>query len=487
MTGMLPSVEGAFAVAWFDVDETLWLARDAVGERTLYYTRVGDAIVFASTVHAVLATGLGYHSVNLSALASYLVYGYVPGRETLVPRVHEVLPGEILRFRQGRVMRTRSWSPPTGTVEILEPEEEDEAIGILRMRLEDAVQMRLPVDESVGVLLSGSPDASIIVALARRLHDRPVTTFSISFGPDDPDRAWSSGVAEHFGTEHRLVDMNPDVVLHHLDQAIGLLNEPIADAFAVLNALLLREVAREVGVVLSGEGGDPCFGGPMSLPVLQAELIAGGADGEEDEGFSRERRYVGPHDVVDRELDAMLTAEVREVLADDFLQERLASQVEDPTWNTFITELMALNVTFKGAHHILPKLDAMSAAYGLLVRSPLFDRGIVETAFTMPPKLKLHGGVEKYVLKRSVRDLVPPAFLERPRGALARLDGWFQGPLLAHARERLVDGLAPYRLFDPSYLERLVTGPPQEFAARRGIKIAQLVALEAWLRAVFDN
>jgi hypothetical protein len=125
---------------------------------------------------------------------------------------------------------------------------------------------------------------------------------------------------------------------------------------------------------------------------------------------------------------------------------------------------------FKGAFHILHELDALSAPFGAVARSPLFDRAIVEIAFMMPPQLKLRGYVEKYVLKDAVRDLLPRAIVERPKsGMMVPVEGWFKGPLLRHARERLVDGLASYRLFDRNYLEALLAGrmPGLQSAPRR--------------------
>src|SRR4029077_1439348 len=120
------------------------------------------------------------------------------------------------------------------------------------------------------------------------------------------------------------------------------------------------------------------------------------------------------------------------------LERELRPHLEDPRFRLFVTRLMALNVTFKGAHHILPKVDSVSAPFGVVPRAPLFDRDVVELAFAIPPQLKLRGTVEKYLLKEAVRDLLPPGIVERPKsGMLVPVEGWFQGPLLPEARARL--------------------------------------------------
>ena len=181
----------------------------------------------------------------------------------------------------------------------------------------------------------------------------------------------------------------------------------------------------------------------------------------------------------------MLAPELQPSIAGNTLEVELASLFGDARWTSLVAKLMAINVAFKGPFHILHKVDALSAAFGTVARSPLFDRAIVETAFAIPPQLKLRGAVEKYLLKEAVRDLLPRAIIERPKsGMLVPVEGWFKGPLLGCARERLMDGLAVYGLFNRDYLERLLAGRLSGVRPRRGAKIWMLVTLESWLRAV---
>jgi len=180
----------------------------------------------------------------------------------------------------------------------------------------------------------------------------------------------------------------------------------------------------------------------------------------------------------------MLAPDVAAALQDAPLERALTPHLTDERWPSFVAKLMALNVTFKGAHHILPKVDALSAAFGVVPRAPLFDRAVVELAVSAPPQLRLRGSVEKYLLKHAVRDLLPPSIVERPKsGMLVPVEAWFRGPLLATARERLLDGLGPYHLFQRDYLERLLAGRLGGVRPRIGQKIWLLVTLEAWLRA----
>jgi asparagine synthase (glutamine-hydrolysing) len=257
-----------------------------------------------------------------------------------------------------------------------------------------------------------------------------------------------------------------------------MLSDPIGDPLTVPNALLFREAAEEVSTVLTGEGGDPCFGGPKNLPMLLAELYSGEAE-------ARERSYLRAHLKCYDDLDRMLTPAVQAALADSPLEGRLGPHFSDPRWRSLVTKLQAINVIYKGGHHILPKVDALSAPFGVRPRSPLFDRAVVELAFAIPPQLKLHGSVEKYLLKQAVRDLLPREIVDRPKsGMLVPVEAWFRGPLLPQARERVLDGLAPFGLFQREYLERLLRGRLGGLRPRHGAKIWLLVTLEAWLRTV---
>jgi asparagine synthase (glutamine-hydrolysing) len=477
--GRLANVRGAFALAWAG-DTGVTLGRDGVGERTLFYALTPDGPAFASSIRDLLTTGRVPRKLNLRAVASYLTYAYLPGRETLVEGVYEVLPGERVTFGPAGLNRETFWDlpyPPPDTAT------EDDQARRLRALLEDAVRVRLPAaGEPVGAFLSGGLDSSVVVALARHLHPGPVLTYSVSFGANYPNELpFSSLVADHCGTDHRVVELSPGVVLHHLDDSIALLSDPIGDPLTVPNAVLFREAAERVGVVLNGEGGDPCFGGPKNLPMLLSELYPGPA-------ATREASYLRAHLKCYDDLPALLADPVRDAVTAAPLEDEIAPLLRDPRRPEFVARLQAINIRFKGGHHILPKVDALSAPFGVLPRSPLFDRDVAEFSLAIPAGLKLRGSVEKYLLKRAADDLLPRAVLDRPKsGMLVPVEGWFRGPLLPAARERLLDGLAPYGLFRRDYLERLLAGKLGGIRPRHGAKIWLLVTLEAWLRKVLKG
>jgi asparagine synthase (glutamine-hydrolysing) len=488
----LASIQGAFALAWFGQDGALHLARDPVGERSLYYARYrserGDGWVFASTLRSLLAAGLVPREVDRVGVAEYLSYAYVPGSRTLVEGVRAVLPGEIVRLDRDAVTTTRYWAPP-GENEVLPLSAEDQMRVDLRARLEAAVLRRLPpADEPVGASLSGGLDSSLVVALAQRLAGRPLHTFSISFGPDYPNELqFSSMVAEHCGTRHTIVELPPEAIVHHIDDVAAAFDRPIGDPLTVPNALLFREVTQHVGVLLNGEGGDPCFGGPKNLPMILAELY-GDARNPPGDPFGRERTYLRAHQKCFDDLPALLDARSRAAISGDVLEQAVRPLFADERFRTFVNKLMMMNLILKAGHHILPKVDSLSGRFGVLGRSPLLDRRVVEAAFTMPPQLKLRGAEEKYLLKQAVADVLPEPIITRPKsGMMVPVESWFSGPLSGYARERLLDGLPRFDLFERRFLEDLVGVGLPNLRQRRGPKIWLLITLEAWLRRVLHG
>ncbi|MBM3461661.1 MAG: hypothetical protein FJX76_06125, partial [Armatimonadetes bacterium] len=214
----LGEVCGAFALA-ARVDDALLLARDGVGERTLFYAQVGDGVVFGPSPGAVLASGRVARRVHIPSVAAYLVYAYVPGERTMVEDVREVLPGELLTFRPGRPPeRRRLWRLPA---EPSGPSDEGALRVRLRAALDEAVRRRLPHGE-VGATLSGGIDSSLVVALAARMHSEKIRTWSVSFGDEYRNELpFSNLVARHCDTRHTVLELPAETVVRHLDEAIA--------------------------------------------------------------------------------------------------------------------------------------------------------------------------------------------------------------------------------------------------------------------------
>lgn len=467
----------------------LLLVRDPLGGRgALYYARHGESLAFSSTLRSLRRWRALALAPNLAAVRQYLTYAFVPGEETLIAGCCELLPGHALtavRDAGGRLaMETREyWSLREGQWDDDAPVEQ--YARPLRTLLEEAVAERLPAAGPTAVLLSGGLDSSAITALAARAAPGPVHTFSISFGPPYPNElAFSSMVAEHCRTHHTVLTVSGADIAAHLEETTARLDGPIGDPLTVPNFLLDRAASQVSDVVLNGEGGDPCFGGPKNLPMLLHELYG-------DPGAmlaARERNYLRSYQKCYDDLPQLLTPRVRQWLATQPPQETFLSPFfESPHLAHYLNRLMNINVRLKGSHQILYKVDRMTAAWGMEGRSPLFDRRIAEFSFAVPPRFKQAGREEKFVLKKAVWDLLPEPILTRPKsGMLVPVQGWFRRELRSVAEDVLLGKRARRRdILDRAVVKEWLAYRESPFP-RHGVKLWLLLALELSFRAFLD-
>ncbi len=469
--------DAAFALAVADADGLL-LARDPIGHRSLYWARRPDgAVRFSSSIHGVLADPLVPRHLDRLAVADYLAYSYVPGERTLVQAVRAVPAGAVVRFDATGHHTRRFWQLPA-VPQAFDPE--PQLRDQLRLALAAAVARALP-DGPVCATLSGGIDSSLVLALACRSRQAPVPCLSVSFGADHANELpFSSLVAAHLGACQHVVEVSTADIAAHFDQAVCALSEPNGDPLTVPNWLLFQRARELGGVVLNGEGGDPCFGGPKNAPMLLAALL-----GEDDDERGRQRDYLRAHQRLFDDFGDALHDDMRHAVADDRLPRELTPWFADPRYPGLIDQLMAINVVYKGAWHILPKVDHLGFVHGCRPRSPLFDRRVVELSMRIPSHLKRAGAVEKHLLKEAVRDLLPTAIIDRPKsGMLVPVEAWFAGPLRDFARPRLLDSLTSMRIVRRDWLERLSAYKLGGLRPRRGIKVWQLLTLEAWIRGM---
>jgi asparagine synthase (glutamine-hydrolysing) len=381
--GRLGDVHGAFVLAWTDATGCLCLARDAIGERSLYYAALpGGGFAFASSLSVLVDSALVTPILNLHTVALYLSCAYVPTSQTLVDGIQELPPGEVLQWRDGAITLRRFWEVPTDSPTETAVDEACEQAN-LRRWLEVAIRRRLPTEGDVAAFLSGGIDSSLIVALLRHLYDGAIVTLSVTFGAEYPNElAFSSAVARHCGVRHHIVELQPSSIMQNLDSTIALLSQPIGDPLTVPNALLFQEAAQISGCVFNGEGGDPCFGGPKNLPMFLSELYGQ----RSEDRHERARWYLRAHLKCFDDLQEMMAPDAYAAAVAAPLEADFTDALYDDRWRSFLARLQAMNIVRKGAHHILPKVDQLSAPYGILPRSPLFDRSVVER--TSPVSLR---------------------------------------------------------------------------------------------------
>ncbi|HEY3330591.1 MAG TPA: asparagine synthetase B family protein [Capsulimonadaceae bacterium] len=471
---------GMFAVAVHDRDhDTVTLMRDGVGARTMYFASQGPSTWFASRLRTLHAIPNLSGQLSLTALRRYLTCAFVPGSETSWEGISELDPGESITFPGGK--RQLFWRLEESAWDDDEPLEISAAR--LRGTIDEAVRDRLPASgEPVGVFLSGGLDSSLVTALAAKLHSGPVHTFSIHFGKQHrSELEFSDLVAQHCGTIHHVLELPAKTIMRRLHDTHAALDDPIGDPLTTPNSLVGELAAQHVKVVLNGEGGDPCFGGPKNSPMLLHRLYG------EHESFSS--AYMRSFQKCFDDLDSLLLPEVKRHLLTAEPQETLFEPYfSGELMSDGLNQLMHVNTFFKGASHILTKVNNLTSANGLIGRSPLFDRRVVEASFGIAPRHKLAAATEKAVLKAASVDLLPASIIHRPKsGMLVPVQYWFRNELRGYAADMLLGKQAR----TSAYFDRRTVKSWINYRGgvwpRHGVKLWLLLALEIWLRAQEDT
>ncbi len=486
----------AFAV-WDKAERTLWLARDHLGVKPLYWARMNGVVLFGSQPKALAAHPAFDGRISRPALAAYLRHGYVPAPHCVWSGVAKLEPGVLLALRPGREPEVdRFWSARAAAAAgLADPLDlpDDEAADRLEALLSDAVGRQMMADVPLGAFLSGGIDSSTVVALMQGLSDRPVRTFTIGFREGGYDEAaHAREVARHLGTDHTDLVVEPRHALDLIDRLPEWWDEPFADASQIPTYLVSAMTRGHVTVALSGDGGDELFAGYnrhlwgerlwRRLGRVPAPLRRGAAGGLRavapqhwDALFALvppSRRPRQPGDKLHK-LAGVLAAD-----GPDDLYRRLVTQWERPAalvpgsveprgvlWDAtlaadapgFVERMQLLDTLTYLPDDVLAKVDRASMAVGLEARVPLLDHRVVEFAWRIPLRQKIRGGTGKWLLRRVLHRRVPKALVERPKSGFAvPLDVWLRGPLRDWAEDLLAPrALAEDGLFDPGPIRAL--------------------------------
>ena len=466
---------GVFSLAvWDREQQSLTLGRDRAGGRTLYYTTTGETRWISPCLRSLNP----YHNRVLDeiALRDYLCCAFVPGERTLWQQVKELRPGSQLSF-PGSVCKA-FWQLPTGDNKESSVTPQASARQ-LRTLLDQVVREALPSEEPVGVFLSGGLDSSGVTAIAAKAHTAPVHTYSIHFGKDTPNELeFSSLVASHCQTQHHVLEITFRQMWKKLPETMAYLDDPIGDPLTVPNLLLGRLAKASVNVVLNGEGGDPCFGGPKNQPMLLSTLYQANAKSNGSQGLLQD--YLRSFHKCAEDLPHLLKPEIWQAVC----QQPFVFAPDLESGDRYLDRLMALNIKFKGADHILTKVNNLTRAVGLEGRSPLFDQRIIELSRQIPPEHKLSGAQEKAVLKQALADLLPNTILHRPKsGMMVPVQLGFYKHWRRQAKALLLSrnaAIAPY--LNQSVLRQWLSYRDDTWQ-RYGVKLWLIVSLELWLRA----
>ena len=457
--GSLHRLAGMFSFATWDVKErVLWLARDRMGEKPLYYGQFGNTVAFASELKSLRSLANCPREIDPAAVTDVLERGFVRGERTILAGVLKLKPGHCLRIERtdARVHLSSHcyWSVPEilATVNGSKPHDtsgDDEATDALDALLGSVVRDEMLADVPIGAFLSGGIDSSLIVAVMQRVSSEPVRTFTIGFDEGEFDESpHASKVAAHLGTQHTSIRLRADDALDFVDRLPEVFDEPFADSSQLPTLLVCQATRQHVTVALSGDGGDELFGGysqylgrdsvaslAQKVPAIMRESMASVVSRVPERlwGALSPGSAWPPHSQA--RLERALSANSPRVTFEGLVSEwaepnmvlaphrRRTVDSADPLtidWPRARSEReaqMAYDIQTYLPDDILVKVDRCAMAVSLETRAPLLDHRVVEFALGQPLTRKIRQGTGKFLLRRLLHRYLPSTLWDRPKKA----------------------------------------------------------------------
>jgi asparagine synthase (glutamine-hydrolysing) len=512
-------LRGMFAFAiWDQRRKELLLARDRLGVKPLYYIHSEDgALYFGSEIKSLLAADALKPELNFAALPGYLANHATYGEETLFRGVRRLLPGHTLRWRDGEVQIRRYWDVEYAPE--AEPERNDrDYIARWSELFEEAVRLRLMADVPLGMFLSGGIDSSAIAAVMSRMVPDPIKTFSVAFAEREANELhYARLVAQAFQTDHHEVVVSPHEFFAALPRMIWHEDEPLAHPSSVALYFVSQLAAQHVKVVLTGEGSDESLAGYeryrktiYNLGLGQryhrwtpAPIRRGIRSGiGKMSPLSRTRQklarsflclapdleslYFDNFAVFSRVMQQqLLTAETKERIGclDPYLE--IEEMLSSTDAGTLLNRLLYAD-TKTYLHELLMKQDQMSMAASIESRVPFLDHQLIEFTARMPERMKLRGWTTKYVLRQSMKGVLPEPILRRSKmGFPVPVGAWFRGAYSNIIEEYVLSERALSRgIFDPSFVRALAAR--HQAGENHAERLWALVNFEIWMRQAIE-
>ena len=513
-------LRGMFAFAiWDRARRSLFIARDRLGIKPLYYRYQGDTLLFGSEIKTILNHPRVKPEFNRGTLAEYLAFGYIAGEETMYAGINKLLPGHtlILDEDKGALQIEPYWDLNIQSDDGNRPYEH--YVSEYRERLENCVSSHLMSDVPLGVFLSGGLDSSAVAALTTKIRQEPIQTFSVGYGEQRfSELPYARTVAEHLRSRHYEVHVSWEDFFQTLPRLIWHEDEPVVWPSSVALYFVARLAREHVTVVLTGEGSDETLAGytryawtllnsrmdrvyrsitPAGLRALLRRAIGGSPIAG---AYKRklEHTFLGrdgaswPSFYFDNFYCAFSASDQEELLTPDAKQsggDAYAGSMR--YWNGSTGDLLhrLLYTDIKTyLVELLMKQDQMSMAASIESRVPFLDHALVEFTARIPPKYSTKGMAGKCILKSAVADLLPEAIMSRKKmGFPTPWEFWLKGPQLDVLEQLLLEPQTlQRRLFRKENLQRLFA-EHRSGARDHGSRIWRLLNLELWLRVCVDN
>lgn len=479
----LKKTVGMFAFAlWDRRDRVLFLARDRMGEKPMYYGWQGDTFLFGSELKALRVHPAFLGDIDRNALTLYLRHGYIPTPYSIYDDIFKLPPGTYLQLS---ALQGHGCQPPPiqywSLRQVVEASQadpfcgsEEEAIGELQTRLAEAVSLQRVADVPLGAFLSGGIDSSTVVAMMQGQSTRPVRTFTIGFhegGYNEAEHA--KAVAQHLGTDHTELYVTSRDAMDVIPRLPTLFDEPFGDSSAIPTYLVSELAKQYVTVSLSGDGGDELFGGygryhrtqrhwsaVQRIPSSMRRMLAGAIGMLPANGNSKLSALVlpgsnrQPSGEKAKLLSMLLTAKAMETFYQAEVSQwknpvetviggaEVPTVMNDPSRHLkdgrLYDRMMYTDLVSYLPDDILVKVDRAAMGVSLETRVPMLDHRVIELSWRFPPQLKIRNGQAKWLLRQVLLKYVPESLIDRPKmGFGVPVDQWIRGPLRDWAEDLL--------------------------------------------------
>lgn len=443
---------GMFAIALYDrEDESLYLVRDRIGKKPLYYLEDGDGVVFASELKPIMKYPGFQKNIRQELLNRYLVHQYINAPDTIFKQVYKLEPGAVYQFCKGKKKQWKYWDVAKVYGEKKETFKGTfgEAKEELKKKLNDSIEMRMITDVPLGTFLSGGYDSSLMTAMAQSKSAKPVKTFSIGFEDKKYNEAiYAKEVADYLGTDHTELYISEEDMFGLIENLTDYYDEPFADSSQIPSMLVSKLAKEKVTVALSGDGGDEFFCGynnyKMLLDMQKLDLAGGLVHGVCNLPGLKQLHLMDKlpakvqivaknrHKELKVQPFGLMQSEIAQTL---LKQEQIGYRFKEETGykeTNWQIRRMLLDMDTYLPGDILCKVDRASMKYSLETRCPILDKEVMEFSYTLPHAYKYENGNKKKILKELAYDYIPKELLERPKvGFSVPLDKWLRGPLKA--------------------------------------------------------
>lgn len=512
----LQKLRGMFAFAiWDNRSQTLFVARDRLGIKPLYYCLTDRFVSFASEIKALLADPGVTREMSPEIIDRFFTFSYLPGHETLFKNIQKLSPGHYLVVNGGRPAIRQYWDLdfPKHKDKLDSTDAENQLVDLLG----ETVQLHMIADVPVGVLLSGGLDSTGVLSFASERTDKPISTFTVGFSAEGitDERPYARLAAQAFGTQHHEMTITPADFAAFLPSYVWYMEEPVCEPPAVAMYYVSKLAREHVKVLLSGEGGDEAFAGysnyrnifwlerikrmlaPMNGAAIRGLSAANAV--VRSARFSKylplmgtrfpdyyRSRTVSPDRFMSRGLDGLYSRHFSATLN----RERTLAPIRELQANvqghSTIDAMLYIDTKSWLPDDLLVKADKMTMANSLELRVPLLDHKLLEFAASLPSDLKVRGFRTKYIAKRALAKRVPePIVKRRKTGFPVPYESWLRHDLRNWVNDVLFDRTTTNRgYFETAAVRRLIDHTDEGSGWSKDV--FSLVTLELWHRAFID-